>query len=305
MRGSRGAKCKACTPRWWSVKSNTQPTAPRVLSAASVAHVAATSSDSSSGISYTKLHSLAAVAAAMPAANTLAHAVPAAAVSAAQPAADSIDPAGGAAQLAAPPAITTLADAAAPPAITTLADAAAPPAITTLADASATTRPAKRQRRSELMSPTLIPMPHPMLHSWNWISGVKSHPRFLNAASVSASVYDALVPAANTLARTVPAVTVSAAQAVAYSPNPAGGITHLTAQLAAGTRATTSAMQHVAATTPDLGFSHPSTMLNYLTAVATVMPAANTLARAVPAAAVSVGRLDADSSTPAVEKRNY
>ena len=144
-----------------------------------------------------------------------------------------------------------------------------------------------------------------MLHSWNWISGVKSHPRFLNAASVSASVYDALVPAANTLARTVPAVTVSAAQAVAYSPNPAGGITHLTAQLAAGTRATTSAMQHVAATTPDLGFSHPSTMLNYLTAVATVMPAANTLARAVPAAAVSVGRLDADSSTPAVEKRNY
>ena len=96
-RGTRGAKCKACTPRTYCLQSKpiskTYHSVPAAQPAAATLAAASTSAP---------IFALVPIVDAMmmPAANTLAHAVPAAGISAAQPSADSL----GATQLTEQPA---------------------------------------------------------------------------------------------------------------------------------------------------------------------------------------------------------
>ena len=108
VRGRHGARCRACTPRWWLLKSDAvQPAAPAVLNAA-VLSAASFLGDSASAPEH-DAHVPAVIDATLPSATTLALAVPATAVSAAQPAADSLGSTGGATHLAVRPAAATLA----------------------------------------------------------------------------------------------------------------------------------------------------------------------------------------------------
>ena len=89
-RGSRGAKCKACTPpRCWSVKSDTIA---KVMQKHGLvaAQPAAAFLHGAASASVPIVALMPVFEATLPAANTLTLAVPAAAVSAAQPAADSL-----------------------------------------------------------------------------------------------------------------------------------------------------------------------------------------------------------------------
>ena len=81
-RGSRGAKCKACTPRWWSVKSDTIA---KVMQKHGLvaAQPAAAFLHGAASASVPIVALMPVFEATLPAANTLTLAVPAAAVSAA------------------------------------------------------------------------------------------------------------------------------------------------------------------------------------------------------------------------------
>ena len=86
-RGTRGAKCKACTRRSWCVQSKTMTKAYQSVPTAQPAAATLAAASTSAPIFVLVPVVLDTM---MPAANTLAHSVPAAGVFAAQPAADSL-----------------------------------------------------------------------------------------------------------------------------------------------------------------------------------------------------------------------